>query len=172
MDTTSTLADGLALARFLLERFAEDEAIANDALHPDAVEPGVWITEHHDSEYHDLPNRAHIAEDRHGRYWSVAHEVFIPIAEHMARHDPARVLVECGAKRAIVERYVEVRDHFDGTVALYSGPESPSWGGGMEPELQERLDTVEELLGELEIVLGHLAEPYASHPDCRPEWVE
>lgn len=91
------------LAKFLLARIAEDEALANDALHPDADRPGEWVTEHHNSEYHSEPNRARIAEDRSGHYWSVAHEVFIPVAEHMARHDPARVLAECSAKRLLVE---------------------------------------------------------------------
>jgi hypothetical protein len=92
----------MELSEFLLARIGEDEAVAREALHPDAVSPGAWVTEHHNSEYHSEPNRAHIAEDRSGHYWSVAHEVFIPIAVHIARHAPARVLAECEAKRRIV----------------------------------------------------------------------
>lgn len=66
---------------------------ADDAMHHDAkYEPGRWMTEHHDSQYHSEPHRAHIAEDRKGVYWSVAHEVYIPIAEHMAGLDPATAL--------------------------------------------------------------------------------
>ncbi len=93
----------MTLVDFLLARIAEDEAIARCALHLDAVRPCVWQTEHHNSQYHAEPNRCHIAEDSSGHYWSVAHEVFIPNAEHMARHDPARVLLECEAKRRIVQ---------------------------------------------------------------------
>jgi hypothetical protein len=90
------------IAEFLEARIAEDEALALNAQHHDAKVPGVWVTEHHNSEYHDQPNSAHIAEDRAGHYWTVASEVFIPNAEHIARHDPARVLAECAAKRVIL----------------------------------------------------------------------
>lgn len=62
---------------------------ATDAYHADAkYEPGRWITEHHNSRYHSEPERCHIAEDRRGVYWTVASEVYIPIAEHMAGMDP------------------------------------------------------------------------------------
>jgi hypothetical protein len=91
------------LPTWLRAQLDEDERVAREALHPDAVNPGSWTTEHHNSETHSEPNRCHIAEDRAGRYWSVAHEVFIPNAEHMARHDPARVLVEVDAKRKIID---------------------------------------------------------------------
>jgi len=35
------------------------------------------------------------------------------VSEFIARHDPARVLAECAAKRAVVERYVYLADHGD-----------------------------------------------------------
>lgn len=77
-------------ADVLREAAALMRARATDAYHPDAkYEPGVWMTEHHNSQYHSEPERCHIAEDRRGVYWSVAHEVYIPIAEHMAGLDPA-----------------------------------------------------------------------------------
>ena len=95
----------MTLTDFLLARIDEDEAVALNALHPDAKGiPGEWVTEHYGSQYHDEPDRCHIAEDRAGHYWTVAHEVSIPNAEHMARHDPARVLRECQAKRQLIER--------------------------------------------------------------------
>jgi hypothetical protein len=87
------------LITWLRKQLDDDDRVAQGALHPDAVNPGSWITEHHNSEYHDEPNRCHIAEDKGGHYWSVAHEVFVPNAEHMARWDPARVLAEVDAKR-------------------------------------------------------------------------
>jgi hypothetical protein len=139
----------MTLAGFLLARVTEDEAVARDALHPDAVKPGQWVTEHHNSEYHSEPNRAHIAEDRSGHYWSVAHEVFIPIAEHVARHDPARVLAECHARRQIAEL----------ATAYLSSPESGGWADVDSREYHNAEQT-----------LHLLALPYADHPDYRQEW--
>lgn len=46
------------------------------------------MTEHHNSQYHSQPGVCHIAEDRKGVYWTVASEVYIPNAEHMAGLDP------------------------------------------------------------------------------------
>ncbi len=96
------------IMEFLLARLDDDEAIARNALHSDATEPGVWMSEHHDSEFNLEPNHCHIAEDRAGHYWTVASEVFIPIAEHMARHDPARVLRDVAAKRAVIAALMEI----------------------------------------------------------------
>jgi hypothetical protein len=75
-------AERLRAAAVLMRRRAED------AQHADAVEPGRWMTEHHGSQYHDRPDTCHIAEDRSGIYWTVASEVYIPNAEHMAGLDP------------------------------------------------------------------------------------
>lgn len=65
---------------------------AHDAQHPDGKEPGRWMTEHHNSQYNGQPDVCHIAEDRKGHYWTVAHEVYIPNAEHMAGLDPFTAL--------------------------------------------------------------------------------
>lgn len=131
----------MTLTDFLLARIAEDEAMARDALHADAVTPGSWMTEHHNSEYHAEPDCCHIAEDRHGHYWTVASEVYIPIAEHIARHDPARVLAECGAKRDIIEMACNIDDSDDEyAVSLRDG------------------------------VLATLALPYVDHPDYDEAW--
>jgi hypothetical protein len=98
----------------------EDERVALAALHLDAVKPGAWITEHHNSATHAEPNRCHIAEDKGGHYWSVAHEVFIPNAEHIARWDPARALEEVRIGRAEVEVKRRILDAVDGR---WAGPE-------------------------------------------------
>jgi len=132
------------LTEFLAARIDEDEAIAQDALHSDAKRPGEWVTEHHNSQYHDEPDRCHIAEDSAGHYWSVAHEVYIPNAEHMARHDPARVLAECEVKRRIVDLAREAR-------------ETQRAGYGAADYYMRD-------------VLRLLALPYADHPDYRQEW--
>lgn len=78
------------------------EMLARDALHPDAVRPGEWTTEHHNSEYHSEAGRCHIAEDRSGVYWTVAHEVYIPNAEHMAAADPSWTLHVLASHRAVL----------------------------------------------------------------------
>jgi hypothetical protein len=93
------------LIAWALKQLDDDELLARNALHADAVRPGEWVTEHHHSRYHDEPNRCHIAEDRSGHYWSVAHEVFIPNAEHIARWDPARVLALTAALRGILDEF-------------------------------------------------------------------
>ncbi|MEU4772951.1 DUF6221 family protein [Micromonospora sp. NPDC023644] len=97
------------LATWLRAQLDDDERVAREALHPDAANPGVWTTEHHNSEHHSEPNRCHIAEDRSGHYWTVAREVFIPNAEHMARWDPGRVLAEVDAKQRILDDCEERR---------------------------------------------------------------
>ncbi len=63
-------------------------------------------------------------------------------AVHIARHDPARVLREVEAKRAILENSIIVMDKY---------------AGGMY------LDFVRE-------TLRHLAAAYSDHPDYNPEW--
>jgi hypothetical protein len=129
------------LVAFITARLDEDEATALDALHPDAVSPGVWMTEHHG----DDPPTCHIAEDRAGHYWSVAHDVFVPNAEHIARHDPARVLREVAAKRRILAAAAE-----------YS------------PEL-EHGDNGE---WAFDLVVRELAAAWSDHPDYRAEWCQ
>ncbi len=79
--------------------------------------------------------------------------------QHVARHDPARVLADVAAKRRIVELHVAVAP---GTVddpwcavcadwpnADYDGPGTVDW-----PCPTQRL----------------LALPFAGHPNYRPEW--
>jgi len=66
------------------------------------------------------------------------------IDRHQARHDPARVLAECDAKRRIVDGY---------------------W----EPTLND-LDASDENTPVPLWTLKALALPYADHPDYQQEW--
>jgi predicted Zn-ribbon and HTH transcriptional regulator len=141
------------LIAFIERRLDEDERLARDALHPDAVSPGEWVTEQHGT--HSEPNRCHIAEDRRGHYWSVAFEVFIPNAEHMARHDPARVLREVEAKRRVLARHHE-ESHVYGQICRGCGFE----GDNEDP--RNFIDECEEL--------RDLASVWSDHPDYRTEW--
>lgn len=69
---------------------------------------------------------------------------------------PDRTLAECAAKRRIVELFVDQVENYG---KPWDVPEErlwPEYGGGY-------------LLGLREAV-QHLAVPYATHPDYRPEW--
>ncbi|MGZ4524215.1 MAG: DUF6221 family protein, partial [Mycobacteriaceae bacterium] len=63
---------------------------------------------------------------------------------HIARHDPARVLAECEAKRRIVERYRVCEPNYDE-------------GNRLETRV-------------LDWTMRLLALPYADHPDYDPAW--
>jgi len=106
-----------------------------------------------------------------------AKDVFPAEAEHIVRHDPARVLAEVDAKRSIIAASPVAcppacaRDHtFSGSCALrWMGP--VVWG---EDESRWVRDsdgaTVLAPPVTTNYVLRLLALPYADHPDYRPEW--
>lgn len=80
------------LSAFLLARFAEDEAAAR------AAQPEVW--------YSYFRNVMVLGDDKD----FVCDVATKGDARHIARHDPARVLAECEAKRRIVERHLACDD--------------------------------------------------------------
>lgn len=63
----------------------------------------------------------------------------------IARHDPARVLREAAAKRRLLAQAVDMRDTASATEAWF---------------LLDMADKIE----------NTLAEPYADHPEFKPEW--
>jgi hypothetical protein len=69
--------------------------------------------------------------------------------EHIARHDPARVLAQCAALRAVVEQYHRWRDPADRHILAQD----------------ERLVVVA-----LETTLRALASIWAEHDEWREEW--
>jgi hypothetical protein len=77
-------------------------------------------------------------------------------AEHIARHDPARVLRDVEARRALLDEHHDVNDGSCGTCV------DGQWGypthGGSSPQ---RFPCR---------TLRLLALPYADHPDYNPEW--
>ena len=117
------------LDEFLLARLAEDKRIAMDA----AAAGG-----------RDAPAARQAAAEP-------------AVAAHVARHDPARVLLECSAKRGTV---LACRD---------SGPDMSFLGvrpdGMADFPLPPR--NVHQLAA---LVLALLALPYADHHEYRPEW--
>ncbi len=82
-----------------------------------------------------------------GRFAYEMCDVREPVRTHGERHDPARVLAEVAAKRAIVAAYERAE------VAFRMGQE---YEDGMVTALDEA--------GE------HLAYVYAEHPDYNPGW--
>lgn len=89
----------MTITEFLLARIAEDEAVARDATAlaevPWRATYGRQVETAHDG-YLVTP------EDEHSR----SDDPTDAVSEHIARHDPARVLAECEAKREIVRVYL------------------------------------------------------------------
>ena len=84
-------------------------------------------------------------------------------ADHIARHEPARVLTECEAKRRIIA------DH---ELVPYS---QPNLGAGWETVESTRCTRCTRYTDWMEITpvcdtLKALALPYANHADYREEW--
>lgn len=128
----------MTLAEFLLARIAEDEAAAREVT-------DFFYSEGRWKWGFALPVKVALTDERgsvmvatrdDGPTWMVC--------DHIARHDPARVLAECEAKRRIVERYVDTT-YF-------------------EPTPFTAYDLA------LHHVMCDLATVYADHPDFRDEW--
>lgn len=122
------------ITEFLEARIAEDEAVAREAEKwaDDGPEPHLrWFGQGNDK----LVNRLGKA------------------GPHVARHDPARVLAEGAAKRAVIglaKQASEVEQEFD------------------DYEWQGRVERSEPLTGDA--ILSALAAVYRDHPGYRQEW--
>jgi len=140
------LGTAMTLTEFLLARIGEDEAMAK------AVTPGPWRIEktssHMDSEtwavadierFRGYTNHVACGEDKR-------------LAIYIARHDPARVMAECEAKRWIMKIHTEGLDDFDGSELYSTG-----------------CDGCRSALWPCPTILA-LILPYADHPDYQPEW--
>lgn len=133
------------LAAWLLERIAEDEADARDSLPgpwavtewPSAVAHGRWvITSRHDPKF--VAEFLDYGSDRR-------------VAHHVARHNPARVLAECDAKRRIVQLHT----------------------GGHECSVYDQRDEVDacRYIDDRPCsTLLLLAQSYSAQPGFRDEW--
>jgi hypothetical protein len=136
------------LVAFLLARVDEDEAVARGAaahITPSRSRPGPagenWSATYdqvrsdwHDGMRHDIAEVGTFGRD---------------LTAHIARHDPARVLAECEAKRRMVSRLQAYTDALAAT-----------------PGDRERLAR----WSEWDLAARYLALPYASHPDYRDEY--
>jgi hypothetical protein len=140
----------VTITEFLLARIAEDEAAAQAA------------AEHQTSVSSEGRGTLLRAGQRAGRSWTRRYDTVnarredggrsgaiayvgnfgMDLVAHISRHDPARVLAECEAKRRIVD---EVRE-------LNAEPNPP------------------QALILADYILQAIAGVYADHPDFREEW--
>jgi hypothetical protein len=129
----------MTLSEFLLARIAEDEEVARTASGGTVIgEPYNWRPVDTGDEWAPnvdlrngdvevlvalrpgLPRPANVMSGYWGQVVSLAegagaNENLSPesdLAAHIARHDPARVLAECEAKRRIVEMHAYQEEHF------------------------------------------------------------
>ena len=123
----------MTLSEFLEARIAEDEAVAGTVADGGSGQWQSW-----NRSWDPEPVRD-IATD--GKRIASVHTT---LDEFMCRHDPARVLAECEAKRRIVERCT-------GAVA------GTVWEHSDTPVLARA-------------TLSDLGLSYADHPDYRQEW--
>lgn len=122
----------LTVAAFLLARIAEDEAVARASV---ATFPDADFLRGVLEEYSQPGSQSH-ADSPH-------------IAHHIARHDPAHILAECKAKRAMVEMAMAV---------------------GRNARLAPMDIGFVNTAMTIDRVIRALAAVYESHPDYRPEW--
>ena len=118
----------MTITEFLEARISEDEEVARAASHQKVAGPfhGNW---HHDSLHLSSMERVD--------------------AIHVARHDPARVLAECAAKRAIIA----LHDY------EWMGPDDAA-GKGCEHDYEDWPCPT----------IRAIAAVYAHHPDYKQEW--
>jgi hypothetical protein len=121
------------LDEFLLARIAEDKRIATDAARAGGRE--TWTAA-------DLPGSA------------PPHDL---TAEHVLRHDPARVLAECAAKRRLVLACRDVRPDYSFLGERPTGLADFPLAPGDQHQLAA-------------VALALLALPYGDHSDYRSEW--
>ena len=147
--TTQPQPERTDLAAWLLAQIAEDERVAREAIEPaqmhpwgDTTLPQVAVS--------DVPDevRGYL-----GGTWG----------EHFARHDPARVLADCAAKRKIVEAHSRAGGAEDATYPESANDcKSCGWGDNWE--------VVEYGVVYPCLTLRLLAVPYADRPGYNPAW--
>jgi hypothetical protein len=161
----------LTLTEFLLARIAEDEAVARDA-----GPQREWVViEDHGGDY-SKPLEYRIETKPYPHEFTARREPFgerVAVLDgagslnlegawasrHIVRHDPARVLAECEAKRQIVAMH-PITDRIVGY-----GPRTHDFGC----EVCHDWDGVTSGLGFCD-TLRALALPYADHPDYDESW--
>jgi len=147
----------VSIVEFLISRIEEDQAAAQAAGGNDG--PPTWLEDDADGVYgvrpdvdwdevcqshtYGVPNECDFNPTACGISMTDDPVLEHARARHIARHDPARVLAECAAKRRIVEE-----------CAPNVAKDWPFPDG----------------LNLSEFVVAEFAQPYADHPDFDPAW--
>jgi hypothetical protein len=143
------------IVEFLTARLDEDEATANRAINPVPRQPTDsrnWsVEEFVPSEEGAVPAVTWVSDQEE---MGVAQVNGDAKAVHIARHDPARVLADVAAKRAIIEWHAVRRTARD----------------ARDPEEQATVDICWCGYDRPCATLRHLAAPYADHPGYDPTW--
>jgi hypothetical protein len=157
------------LAEFLEARYAEREAAAKAAaVDPVGAMEAHFETEalHHEQDWRLYPERE--TDYDHGQA-DALHWASTRIRERMlplSLHDPASVLADIAAKRAILDMWQDpaaVRD-----LSLHPGadPEHPPQDGRDPDEREVQVAAAEAI----DDVVRLLAAPFAAHPDYQAGW--
>ncbi|ORJ99858.1 DUF6221 family protein [Prescottella equi] len=130
------------IVEFLRARLDEDEQTATAATSATFGEEPTWTSKDDGTgrQTHGYVMADHTAICGHD-----GDDVLLPVADHIARHDPARVLREVESKRGVLADY-----------ELYKDAKYPDSDGGHAMAL--------------EYVLDLLAAVYSDHPDYQQEW--
>jgi hypothetical protein len=147
----------VTLQGFLAARLDEDEAAALYA-----AGPGWFLASAEDPDQRSVrfagPSTLYGYGESLADYY-IADRIDVADAEHIARHDPARVLREVAAGRAILAMYE------DAAQAPYDLPEGVSEGRDDDERERDQY-----LIDVLDDVVRHLAAVYGDHPGYRAEW--
>lgn len=138
----------MTLAEFLLARIAEDQMAAECASQPSLSGIAPWTCEPTGDPGQSIVwNGVGQAVASHAYHWQ---------GQHVATWDPARVLIECEAKRRMVKRAAGLAEHYE--------PSDPDQWEPLQYAAQESGENLGRWL------LATIALPYAGHPDYREEW--
>jgi len=157
----------MTLTEFILQRIAEDEAVAQRLMD--------WDEAPRDR---SIPWDNHAADGRAVGWGltAVAAGLTSDVAAHIIRWDPTHVLAECAAKRAIIAFHrswpvlvetppeMEAVDGTDPSAFAYRMTQRIMWA--TEDEYRKRFGTEPPTAP----MLRALAAVYADHPDYRQEW--
>lgn len=133
------------IAQFLAARLDEDERAAHAA---QLRRPTPW--QQRPAEGGALPNGVWV-DDAFDDGVAVANGSYV--ADHILRHDPARVLADVAAKRRILARHCT------------AGTTRACDGCGWDREDNHNVEDIDDCPE-----LRDLAAPYAEHPDYDPAW--
>lgn len=141
------------VTEFLLARIAEDELLAGHAAE------GEFEAHPHWRAFSDTEG-THVVNDDDCLIAEQSWGAVVPNeeAEHIACWDPARVLAECEAKRAIVQAHPYAYDL--GPYCHTCTPRSEATGEPFTGDLAWPCPT-----------LRALVAPYRDHPDCDDAWL-